>query len=134
MITARTALINALGAVAKTLGTPVSTQPATAQGVYNNTVDTSAVKVLSASGNGRNRFIRITLPTANRWLAWTTVANGATAPTLTAVGDGTATDGALIGGTSAGQHAEFSIPDTQDLYLAGDAADTPYNLVVIDGV
>jgi hypothetical protein len=121
-----------LGPVNQALGTPASTQPATGSGVFNSTVGTSAVKVLSSAGDPTKvRRVKIVAPVAGTNLGWTTVITNAAAPTLTATGTGTATDGSLVEG-GGGATEWINLAGNLDLYLAASAAATPYQLTVVE--
>jgi hypothetical protein len=113
------------------LGTPVNTKPATAAGIFNNTVGTSAEKILSASTTnvGRGRRIKLHNPDPAKSLAFTTVLRGAAAPTLTAGVAATATDGCPV---PPGATEWFILSEDSDLYLAGSAAGSPYSLTIFE--
>ena len=118
-----------LGPITSPLGTPVSTKPLTVAGIANNTVGTTGEEVLQATDR-KNRRVKIVNPVSGTFLGWTVVDRGATAPTtMTAVGDGTATDGSLIPG---GSSEWFTLHANKRLYLAGDGAGTVYQLTVVE--
>lgn len=121
-----------MGPLTTSFGTPVNTKPAVGPGIFNNTVGTAAAAVLqvaAANRIGKAHRVKICSPLAGRNLGWTLVDAGAPAPTLTAVGDGTATDGSLVCG-GGGATEWITIPDSKDLYLAASAVTTPYQLTV----
>lgn len=124
-------IITGLGPLSQPLGTPVSTKPALGSGVFNNTVGAAAEKVLAGGGSTKVRRVKLCCPLAGRNLGYTTVTQGAAAPTVTAVGDGTVTDGSLVVGGNGATDA-FELADYLDLYLAASAAATPYNLTVVE--
>lgn len=113
--------------------TITSTAPLTGNGVLNNTIGTTVTKVLSArSGTASGpavRRVKLVNLSASASLAFQIVPKDATAPTHTATGGGTATDGILV---TAGKIEPFTLAATFDLYLVASAASTPYQLVVIE--
>lgn len=118
------------GPLNRDLATPVNTKPATAVGVFNNTVGTAAEKVLSAATvpAGKVRRVKIFNPTSGVMLGYTTATKGAAAPTLTSsVAGGGATNGSPI---PAFATEWFSVDDSTDLYLAASAAASPYSLTI----
>lgn len=116
-------------------GTPVSTKPATTAGIFNNTVGAAAALVFQGTPNSsaqKTRRFKLASPKAGVNIGYTWVKAGTAAPTLTAVGDGTATDGSLVMGGSVSEW--FNLDDDVDLYLAASAAATPYQIHVVDQV
>jgi hypothetical protein len=124
-------IVTGLGPLTGAL-TPTGTAPLTGQGILNSAaLGTTPIKVLSAGNAAKVRRISIMGVTAGRNIAWLPVARGAVAPSFTAVGDGSATDGKLIIGGS-GASADFSLADNVDLYLVASAASTVYQLTVVE--
>jgi hypothetical protein len=114
------------------LSTPVSTKPATGQGIFNSTVGTSAEKILSCvatATTGKKRRIKLANPDPAKVIAYTTRVRGGAAPTLTAGVAATATDGSPI---PPGGAEYFTLTENADLYLAGSAAGSPYSLTVAE--
>jgi subtilase family serine protease len=121
----------ALGPITGALPT-TNTPPLTGQGILNAAnLSTTPVKVLSAGNNNLIRRVSIMCVTAGRNIAWTTVAKNATAPTITAVGDGSANEGKLIMG-GGGASADFNVADNLDLYIVASAASTAYQFTVVE--
>jgi len=109
-----------------------STAPLTGQGILNRPdLGATASKVLSAGSDGKVRRVSLMCVTVARNIAWTTVAKGAAAPTITAVGDGSANEGKLIMG-GGGASADFNVADNLDLYIVASAASTAYQLTVVE--
>lgn len=109
------------------IGSITGTAPLTASGILNNVVGTTVTKVLSAVGKGGVARIKVKNLDAAKLLAVAWVANGAAAPTHTATGGGTSTDGLLV---VAGDSEQLSLRDTYDLYIVGSAASSPYQIAV----
>lgn len=109
-----------------------NTAPLTGQGILNRAdLGTTVSKVLSAGNAGLIRRVSLMGVTVGRNIAWTTVAKNAAAPTMTAVGDGSANEGKLIMG-GGGASADFNVADNLDLYIVASAAATVYQLTVVE--
>ena len=128
------AIVTGLGPLSPVLPAPTNTAPLTATGILNlANLGTTPVKVLSGAtvttGGGFTvrRCKLVGVSAAN--VAWTTVATGATAPTITALAAGAATEGSLIFGGS-GATEWLTVPDDVDLYLVAGGAATVINLTV----
>ena len=121
-------IISSLGPITRATGTP-SASALAASGVVNQTIGTTPVKLLSGgSTKGIVRKCRLCAPAAGN-IAFAAVVKNDTAPTITAVGDGTATDGPILVG-GGGIVAEFDLSDHLDLYVVASAAATPVQLWV----
>jgi len=111
---------------------PTGTAPLTGTGILNlAALSTTAIKVLSAGGGrGLVRKCRLTCMSAAN-VAYTAVARGDTAPTITALGLGAATEGILlpIGG---GIIETFDVADNLDLYVVASAAATVIQFAVVE--
>lgn len=130
MTTPNRAIVSGLGPLTQPLGTPAATKPMTGTGISNTTVGATGEKVLSTtSDNKKIRRVKIYAPTGGSFLGYTTVANGGSASTMTAVGNGTATDGSIVQG---GTEEWISLLGNQELWLAGNAAGTKYQLTVVE--
>jgi len=128
-------ILTGLGPLFGTLGTPTNTIPITTTGIVNTAaLTTSATKVVSAvnaTASQRVRRLKIVCLTSGRNCSYTTVVKGASAPSLTAVGDGTATDGSImVGGGGAAEWV--NIPDNVDFYMAASAASTAAQITLVD--
>lgn len=109
-----------------------ATAPLTGQGILNQAdLSTAARKVLSAGNDGKVRRVSLMGVTAGRNIAWTTVAKNAAAPTITALGDGSANEGKLIMG-GGGASADLNLADNLDLYIVASAAATAFQLTVVE--
>ena len=126
--------LRVLGPAHKPTGTPTGTAPLTGTGILNGAA-LGTTPVLAFNGACRGSAVRckLTLITASRQLGWTTVAAGASAPTIAADADGSADEGSLlISDTVGGQSVEIVIPDNQDLYVVASDASTAYQLTVLE--
>ena len=93
----------------------------------------SWLDVFDGAGKGKKYKLKIVCVTASRKLAYTTVAMGASAPTVAADGDGSADEGSLIiDGGSGGATEWITIVDTVDLYLVASAASTAYQITAFE--
>lgn len=132
MIGPQSILHAGLGPLRAPLGTPTGTPPLTTTGILNSAaLGTTPVLVLDGACAGKINRVKIVLVTASRKLAYTTVAAGASAPTIAADGDGSADEGSLIIDAGTGGATEWiTIPDNVDLYLVASAASTAYQITV----
>jgi hypothetical protein len=96
--------------------------------VNDSALGTTPVKILSGSStiHGRVRRCRLLIVTAARNVAWTTVDRGATAPSITALGAGAATEGVLI--LPEERVFNFNVLDNKDVYVVASAASTVVQL------
>lgn len=110
---------------------PTGTAPLTSQGILNlSTLGTTPVKVIGGNSANKTRRVKIVVVSAAN-VSWATVERGATAPTITALGAGAATEGCLIMNGS-GAIEWVSIPDNLDLYLVASAASTVVNVTCVE--
>lgn len=107
---------------------------ASATGVLNLTISTTPVRVLKADdyGKGNARKVRLCVtPATSNNVAYLPVAKDATAPTITALGAGAATEGILLP-NGGGIIETFDVADNLDLYLVASAAGTVIQFAVVD--
>lgn len=127
------AIVTGLGPrLNKPLPAPTATRPLVTTGILNDTISTTPVKVLGGAAEPANRVRKLRLcVVSGANVAYTTVFKGDTAPTITALGAGAATEGILLlnGG---GIIETFDVDDTLDLYLVASAAATVIQLLVVE--
>jgi len=111
---------------------PTGTAPLTGTGILNlASLSTTPVKVLSAGDKrGATRKCRL-LCMSGANIAYTAVARNDTAPTITALGAGAATEGILLPG-GGGIIETFDVADALDLYVVASAAATIIQLAVVE--
>lgn len=94
-----------------------------AQGIGNwqsATLGTNTTRIITATGKGRQRRVKILAPNNDAKLAWKTVSkDAAAAPTITVGLAGGLNDGTII---PQGAVEAFTIPDNVDLYIKASVA------------
>jgi hypothetical protein len=129
MSSAQRSIQTGLGPLTGALPT-TGTAPLTGQGILNlATLGTTPVKVLGMTTSAANRIrrMKVVVITLGVNVAMATVAGGAAAPTITALGAGAATEGSFIV-----TEEWMSFIDTVDVYLVAGAANTVVNITVVE--
>lgn len=133
------AITTGLGPLTGPFPAGTQTAPLRGTGILNlPTLGTTPVLVVGPNNTanqgpsrGLVRRCKIVVVTAGANVAWTIVVTGGTAPTITALGAGAATEGSLIIG-GGGAEEWLSIPDNMDLYVVASAASTIVNITVVE--